>query len=213
MISPAVLDQIRAATDLPSLIREYGVDLKPVSGGMLALCPFHSEDTASFRVHTVGERKNLYKCFGCDAKGGPVDFLMAIERMPFLEAVSLLADRAGISLTPDRRSRIQQAADAENIPMSHWWWTRRRDWSRGALDAAIRDMDALDSDPVAWKEALEHVYVCGRLLRKVEAVPAAERLTQFRRHVTHEERKEWRREVEWEKWFTEAWMAVGEKAA
>ncbi len=66
-----------------------------------AKCPFHKENSASFAVN---ERGHFFKCFGCGEGGsGPIDFLMKIEKAPFVEAVETLADMYNITLQYDEK--------------------------------------------------------------------------------------------------------------
>jgi len=69
--------------------------LKRKSGSYWAPCPFHDEKTASF--HVVPDRQ-FYKCFGCGAHGGAIDFVEKFEKIDFPAAVELLAEKAGITL-------------------------------------------------------------------------------------------------------------------
>src|SRR5207248_10386114 len=75
---------------------EY-VRLKKAGGSpsYKGLCPFHNEKTPSFTVHSTHQ---FYKCFGCDAKGDVLKFVMEIERVSFFEALKLLAERNGIPI-------------------------------------------------------------------------------------------------------------------
>lgn len=67
--------------------------LKRKSGSYWAPCPFHEEKTASF--HVVPDRQ-FYKCFGCGASGGVIDFIVRHEKLDFPAAVELLAEKAGV---------------------------------------------------------------------------------------------------------------------
>lgn len=40
----------------------------------------------------------MYYCFGCGAGGNVISFVMEYENYTFVEAVKMLADRAGIAL-------------------------------------------------------------------------------------------------------------------
>ncbi|MBI2264381.1 MAG: DNA primase [Armatimonadetes bacterium] len=60
------------------------------------LCPFHSEKTPSF---TVNEEKGFWYCFGCQQGGDLYHFVQKIENISFMEALELLAGKAG--LDPD----------------------------------------------------------------------------------------------------------------
>lgn len=97
---------IRARLDIAEVIGEV-VALKPAGRGQLkGLCPFHSEKTPSFHVH---RDRGFFYCFGCQAKGDVFDFVMRTQHLDFAEALVLLAQRAGVALTPpapkDRRRR------------------------------------------------------------------------------------------------------------
>jgi DNA primase len=92
--------QVRAATDIVALIGEHAA-LKKVGRRWSGLCPFHTEKTPSFSVNA---EEGFYYCFGCHASGDAITFVRSMERLDFVDAVRLLADRAGITLHEDRES-------------------------------------------------------------------------------------------------------------
>ena len=61
-----------------------------------ALCPFHADSHPSLSFYT---KRNMYKCFVCDAHGGPIDLTMKITGKPFVEACRWLADEHNVILT------------------------------------------------------------------------------------------------------------------
>jgi DNA primase len=67
-------------------------------GDMWACCPFHNEASPSF--HAM-DAKGTYHCFGCGVHGNAIDFVMAIENVPFPEAIERLARDLGLAL-PER---------------------------------------------------------------------------------------------------------------
>ncbi|HID87387.1 MAG TPA: DNA primase, partial [Anaerolineae bacterium] len=70
---------------------------------------FHTEKTPSFIVFPVGQR---WHCFGACGTGGDVfTFIQKIENMDFVEALKLLARKAGVSLPP--RGERQAAEDEQ----------------------------------------------------------------------------------------------------
>ncbi len=87
-------DEIKSRLDIVEIIRQY-VPLKPVGTNFLARCPFHNEKTPSF---TVSPTKQVWHCFGCGRGGDLFSFIMEIEKISFLEALRLLAPRAGVVL-------------------------------------------------------------------------------------------------------------------
>ncbi|MCG3089095.1 DNA primase [Sporosarcina cyprini] len=93
-IPEETIEEVRSKTDIVDLIGEY-VQLTKRGRNWFGLCPFHGESTPSF---SVSEDKNLFHCFGCGASGNAITFVMDIENTSFTEAVSKLADRAGIEV-------------------------------------------------------------------------------------------------------------------
>ncbi|MSV28537.1 MAG: DNA primase [Bryobacterales bacterium] len=87
--------QLKSSLDIVKVIGEYVRLKKSSASRYVGLCPFHSEKTASFSVH---QGHQFYKCFGCDAKGDVLKFVMEIERISFYEALRLLAERNGIEM-------------------------------------------------------------------------------------------------------------------
>jgi len=98
--------QVKSSVDIVSVVGEY-VRLKKVGAtqSYTGLCPFHTEKTPSFRVHS---NHQFYKCFGCGQGGDVFKFVQEIERISFFEALKLLAERSGIPL-PKR----SESADAD----------------------------------------------------------------------------------------------------
>ncbi|HEX4645868.1 MAG TPA: DNA primase, partial [Verrucomicrobiae bacterium] len=93
-ISPATLEQIRAASDIVDVIGSY-IPLKRAGANFTALCPFHREKTPSFNVNP---QRQIFHCFGCHKGGDVFTFVKEYESLDFVEAVKRLADRAKIPL-------------------------------------------------------------------------------------------------------------------
>ena len=89
-------ERVLAATDLVRLIGEH-VQLRPKGREFAGLCPFHDDKNPSMQV---SPQKQIYKCFSCGAGGTVFDFVMGYHKLTFPEAMKMLADRAGIELTP-----------------------------------------------------------------------------------------------------------------
>ncbi|MDR1669927.1 MAG: DNA primase [Oscillospiraceae bacterium] len=88
------LDELTVKTDMIALVSNY---TQPVRRGTrwFARCPFHSEKTPSF---TVTPESGLFYCFGCQAGGGPIQFVMRAENLEFADAVRFLAARLGLAV-------------------------------------------------------------------------------------------------------------------
>ena len=96
-IPDETLQAIRDRISIVEVISAY-VNLKRAGRNHVGLCPFHGEKTPSF---TVSEERGLYHCFGCGESGTVFTFVMKVERLEFLDAVTQLAKRAGVTL-PER---------------------------------------------------------------------------------------------------------------
>lgn len=103
------IDEVIQKNDIVDLISRY-VSLKRVGNRFQALCPLHNDKkTPSF---SVSPDKQLFHCFGCGAGGTVIHFIMAKENLDFMEAVKLLAERAGVPI-PDQRSAAEKNRAAQ----------------------------------------------------------------------------------------------------
>ena len=88
------IDDLVARSDITDVVSSY-VSLTKKGSNLWGLCPFHNEKTPSF---SVSPDKQIYHCFGCGKGGGVISFVMEIENLPFVDAVKLLAKRAGLEV-------------------------------------------------------------------------------------------------------------------
>ncbi len=88
------LEELVARSELVDVVSGY-VNLQRKGSRYWGCCPFHNEKTPSFSVNP--ERQQYY-CFGCHKGGGVINFIMEAENLPFLDAVQLLADKAGMTV-------------------------------------------------------------------------------------------------------------------
>ena len=96
-----VVEEVRMKNDIVDVISGY-VKLQKKGANYFGLCPFHNEKSPSF---SVSPGKQMYYCFGCGAGGNVITFLMEYENYTFQEALSSLADRAGVNLPKMEYSR------------------------------------------------------------------------------------------------------------
>ena len=96
-LSDSFLEELRSRVDIESVISPY-VNLRRRGKNLVGLCPFHNEKTPSFTVYP--ENDSFY-CFGCGVGGDVITFVRRIENLDYLEAVKMLADRAGMALPED----------------------------------------------------------------------------------------------------------------
>jgi DNA primase len=93
-IPESTLSEIRGKLDIAEVIGEH-VALQRKGGRFWGLCPFHQEKSPSF---TVTPDKGVYYCFGCHKGGTVFDFVMEVEKVPWRDAVEILAKKAGIEI-------------------------------------------------------------------------------------------------------------------
>ncbi len=94
-----IIEQIRRETDIIEVIGDV-VPLRQRGRNYLGLCPFHNEKTPSFNVLPD---KGIFKCFGCGKGGDAIHFIREHQKLSYIEAVRVLAERLGIAL-PDADS-------------------------------------------------------------------------------------------------------------
>ncbi|WP_270815115.1 DNA primase [Hungatella effluvii] len=103
-----VVEEVRMKNDIVDVISGY-VKLQKKGSNYFGLCPFHNEKSPSF---SVSPSKQMYYCFGCGAGGNVITFVMEYENYSFMEALQMLADRAGVALPKQEYSKeAKEAAD------------------------------------------------------------------------------------------------------
>jgi DNA primase len=100
---PGDFDTVKERVDIVQLIQER-VPLKKTGRIYSGLCPFHSEKTPSF---TVDPDRRTYHCFGCGRHGDIFTWLEELDGLEPVEALRVLAERAGVELT-SRRDPAEQ---------------------------------------------------------------------------------------------------------
>jgi hypothetical protein len=92
LISADRLAAIRSRVPMPALVAEAVAVQRAGRGEYLAACPFHIEQTPSFRIY-----RDHAHCYGCGWHGDQIGWLMAHARLGFLGAVHYLCKWAGIA--------------------------------------------------------------------------------------------------------------------
>ncbi|HDM43506.1 MAG TPA: DNA primase [Firmicutes bacterium] len=86
--------RIREKSNIVDVMAEY-IRLQKVGKRYRAICPFHQDTKPSLYIDP---EKEMFHCFGCGAGGDVFNFIMLIERLDFMGAMKLLAERAGITI-------------------------------------------------------------------------------------------------------------------
>ncbi len=165
-ISEELKLEIKYRNDIESLISQY-VNLRRRGKNLVGLCPFHNEKTPSF---TVYPENGSFHCFGCGVGGDVITFAMMIERLDYVEAVKMLADRSGITIpeegfdnsVQDLKNKIYEI-NRETArfyysylmsPGGKWAYDYLR--GRGLTDATIKKF-GLGAAPDGWDLLINHL--------------------------------------------------------
>ena len=177
-LSDSFLNDLKLRTDINDVISSY-VTLKRRGRNYVGLCPFHNEKTPSFTVYP--DTQSFY-CFGCSAGGDAIGFVKKIENLDYIDAVKLLAGRAGLQMPEDgyddsmakhRRTILainKEAARFFNSYMTSENGKRGLDYylNRGLSKKTITRF-GLGYAPDSWDELLKHLKSKGYRISDIEA--------------------------------------------
>jgi DNA primase len=106
-LHPDTIEEVKLRADIVDVVSEYVV-LRRRGKDFVGLCPFHDEKSPSF---TVSQTKQMYYCFGCQAGGNAIKFVMDLGKRSFAEVVLDLARRYQVpvqTLEPEQRQELQR---------------------------------------------------------------------------------------------------------
>jgi DNA primase len=106
-LHPDTIEEVKTKVDIVDVVGGHVV-LKKRGKDYLGSCPFHQEKSPSF---SVSPTKQMYYCFGCQAGGNAITFLMELGKQSFTEVVLDLARRYQVpvqTLEPEQRQELQR---------------------------------------------------------------------------------------------------------
>ena len=98
------INQIRSSVNIVDIISGY-IPLTRRGKNFFGVCPFHDDHSPSM---SVSKEKQIYTCFTCGATGNVFKFVMNYENVSFLEAVNIVANKAGIKTDIRVSSKIKR---------------------------------------------------------------------------------------------------------
>jgi DNA primase len=94
MIDTKTIEQLKEATSLTEIFKQYGHKIIEQGSAKKTLCPFHQEKTPSL---SINESKKLWNCFGCGESGDVFGFIQKKENLSFPDAVEKLSQLKNVS--------------------------------------------------------------------------------------------------------------------
>ncbi|WP_396931320.1 DNA primase [Mycolicibacterium sp.] len=174
----AIRDQVR----IEDVVGDYVQLRRAGADSMKGLCPFHDEKSPSFHVRP---NHGHFHCFGCGEGGDVYAFIQKIEHVSFVEAVEVLADRIGYTVTysgggtsvqRDRGSRSRliaanaaaqefyaAALESEEAALARQYLTERN------FDAAAARQFGCGFAPSGWDSLTKHLIRKGFEFKELEA--------------------------------------------
>ena len=133
-------NEVRARVRIQSVI-ERVVSLKRAGAALQGLCPFHDEKTPSF---TVYPKKGFFICYGCQAAGDTIAFVMRRQGLDFKAAIELLESENGLrhlqhAAPVPAAPKVAQVTDRQKLEQAQRIWRQSQALERdGAIDRYLR---------------------------------------------------------------------------
>ena len=169
-------EEIKQKLSIVDVIGEY-VKLERAGNYFKARCPFHSEKTPSFHV---SPDRGTYYCFGCGAKGDIFDFVEQFEGQDFKGALTMLAHRAGVTLSKqdivDKTGELfvvlEKATEFFQLSLAKNSQALSYLKERGVEESTIKAF-RIGLAPDSWSNLYEHLKKIGFSDRLIETVGLA----------------------------------------
>ena len=181
-IPRSFIQQLLLHCEIEDVISSYVV-LKREGHNRKGLCPFHSEKTPSMVVYN--DTQSFY-CFGCGTGGDVITFIMKIENLDYVEAVKLLAQRAGLEIpdeaSEDSASRIKTRVLEINRTAALFFHNclKAPEGRAGLSYLKNRRLDhktivkyGLGFAPNSWNALIQHLQTKGFSLTEIETAKLA----------------------------------------
>ena len=132
--------KVKAAASILDVIGKY-LHVERQGSGYVCLCPFHEDHRPSMNI-APHRGAGVWRCWACGAGGDVIDFVEAYERISRRDALSVVADLAGVELSGDdgRSSRFDVLKALEwAAKLFSWHLSRHPDIQRYVRSRGITD--------------------------------------------------------------------------
>lgn len=106
-LSDATIADIKQTISLLRLVEAAGFEVKKHGRDHAICCPFHDDKTPSL---VISRDSNLFHCFGCEASGSVIDWVMKTQGVSFRHACAILQDTSSLAanpVTPVKKSTVR----------------------------------------------------------------------------------------------------------
>jgi DNA primase len=132
-IADAELERLKREVSLTRLIEGEGIALTRQGKDLACRCPWHEGDDTPSCI--ISPKTNLWHCFGCDAGGSVIDWVMRAHRVSFRHACELLAKQHPVLAAASSGS----TAPISTAKLSQGKLRTAQSFSFGAGDQALLD--------------------------------------------------------------------------
>jgi DNA primase len=147
------LERLKREVSLKRLIEAQGLNLITQGKDLACRCPWHEGDDTPSCI--VSPKTNLWHCFGCDAGGSVIDWVMRMHRVSFRHACELLAKQHPVLAATSSTNMAPTAA----VKLSAGKLRTAQSFSLAAGDQELLDqvIDFYHTTLKASPEALEYL--------------------------------------------------------
>jgi DNA primase catalytic core len=146
------LERLKREVSLVRLLEGQGIALISQGKDLACRCPWHEGDDTPSCI--VSPKANLWHCFGCDAGGTVIDWVMRLHKVSFRHACELLAKQhPALAAAPSTSTLVATAK------LSQGKLRTAQSFSLGAGDQALLDqvIDFYHTTLKTSPEALEYL--------------------------------------------------------
>ena len=146
------LERLKREVSLVRLLEGQGIALISQGKDLACRCPWHEGDDTPSCI--VSPKANLWHCFGCDAGGTVIDWVMRLHKVSFRHACELLAKQhPALAAAPSTSTLVATAK------LSQGRLRTAQSFSLGAGDQALLDqvIDFYHTTLKTSPEALEYL--------------------------------------------------------